>query len=276
MVTDHNEINSLMIDTLDPLPGWPRLCQASVGVGRTGAYWCVPRLRTERLAVVKISLRGTGRVMVDGTEHLVTPGKVMIMRTGLDTLEYGLQDGDPPWHCAYAEIAGDLALDALGHLIQRHGHVYEPAGTDLEELLTNLADRPGDHHVVWDVSASARAASTILASVAHARTAKEDRLARRAIALFEKRLTTSSTLEEVADDLGVSREQLSRSFREALGIPPATWLRQRRLELARQLLMAPNALVQEVATHVGYRSVSQFLRAFTARYGHTPGTVRRA
>lgn len=276
MAKDHNQINSLMIDTLDPLPGWPRLCQASVGVGRTGAYWCVPRLRTERLAVVKIGLRGAGRVMVDGHEHLVTPGKVMIMRTGSDTLEYGLHDGDPPWHAAYAEIAGDMALEALGHLIRRHGHVYEPAATDLAEILTHLADRPGDHHVVWDVSASARAAGTILASVAHARTAPEDRLARRAVALFEQRLTSAGTLEDAAGDLGVSREQLSRAFREALGIPPATWLRQRRLELARQLLMAPDALVQDVAARIGYRSVSQFLRAFTARYGHTPGTVRRA
>jgi AraC-like DNA-binding protein len=276
MTADHIQINSLMIDTLDPLPGWPRLCQASVGVGRTGAYWCVPRLRTERLAVVKICLRGTGRVVVEGQEHLVTPGKVMIMRTGADTLEYGLHEGDPPWHTAYAEIAGDLALEALGQLIRRHGHVYEPAATDLVEILTHLADRPGDHHVVWDVSASARAASTILASVAHARTPPEDRLARRAIALFEQRLTTSGTLEDAAADLGVSREQLSRAFREALGIPPATWLRQRRLELARQLLMAPDALVQDVAARIGYRSVSQFLRAFTARYGHTPGTVRRA
>jgi AraC-like DNA-binding protein len=276
MGSDHIQINSLMIDTLDPLPGWPRLCQASIGVGRTGAYWCVPRQRTTRLAVVKIGLRGTGRVVVDDREILMVPGQVMLMRTGMDHLAYGLHEGDEPWHTAYAEIAGDLALEALGHLIQRHGHVYEPAATDVVDIITRLADRPGDHHVVWDVSTSARAASIILASVAHARTGREDHLARRAIAFFEKHLTTHGTLEDAATELGVSREQLSRSFRTALGIPPATWLRQRRLELARQLLMAPDAQVQEVARHIGYRSVSQFLRAFTARYGTTPGAVRRS
>ena len=276
MPHDHVQINSLMIDTLDPLPEWPRLCQASVGVGRTGAYWCRPLRRPQGLAVVKIGIRGVGRVLVQGRELLVQPGQVMLMRTGIDAIEYGLHDGDDPWHTAYAEMAGEMALSALGHLIDRHGHVYTPASGDLLEILTHLADRPGDHHALWDVGASSRAAGTILAAVAHARDTREGGVARKAIALFERHLTTTYTLEDAASQLGISREQLGRSFRDALGIPPATWLRHRRLELARQLLMAPDAQVQHVAGQVGYRSVSQFLRAFTARYGQTPGMLRSA
>jgi AraC family transcriptional regulator, arabinose operon regulatory protein len=276
MAMDHIQINSLMIDTLDPFPAWPRLCQASVGVGRTGTYWCRPLQRDPGLAVVKIGIRGIGRVLVEGREMLVKPGQVMLMRTGVDALEYGLHDGDEPWHAAYAELAGEMALAALGHLIQRHGHVYAPASGDLLEILTHLADRPGDHHALWDVGASSRAASTILSSIAHTRDSREGGVARKAIALFERNLTTPYTLEQAAAQLGISREQLGRSFRESLGIPPATWLRHRRLELARQLLMAPDAQVRLVAGQVGYRSVSQFLRAFTARYGQTPGVLRSA
>lgn len=275
MSDDHIQINSLLIDTLDPFPEWPRLCQASVGVGRTGAYWCLPLQRDPGLAVVKIGIRGIGRVLVQGSEILVHPGQVLLMRTGLDPIEYGLHVGDAPWHTAYAELAGKMALEALGHLIERHGHVYTPASGGLLEILTHLASRPGDHHALWDVGASSRAASTILSSVAHTKDTRESGLARKAIVLFEQHLTTSYTLEDAAAQLGISREQLGRSFRAALGIPPATWLRHRRLELARQLLMAPDAQVRLVAGQVGYRSVSQFLRAFAARYGQTPGMVRR-
>lgn len=276
MVTDHIQINSLMVDTLDPFPAWPRLCQASVAVGRTGAYWCNPLQRDSGLAVVKISIRGVGRIVVGGRETLIKPGQVMLMRTGVDAIEYGLHEGDDPWHTAYVELAGEMALTAIGHLIQRHGHVYTPASGDLLEILTHLADRPGDHHAVWDVGVSSRAASTILSSVAHTRDSREGGVARKAIALFERHLTTTYTLEDAASQLGISREQLGRSFRGSLGIPPATWLRHRRLELARQLLMAPDAQVRLVAGQVGYRSVSQFLRAFTARYGQTPGVLRSA
>jgi AraC-like DNA-binding protein len=276
MAQDHIQINSLMIDTLDPLPEWPRLCQASVGVGRTGAYWCTPFQRPPGLAVVKIGIRGIGRMQVQGREILIHPGQVMLMRTGLDPLEYGLHEGDSPWHAAYAELGGEMALAALGHLIARHGHVYTSTSGDLLDILTHLADRQGTHHAVWDVGVSSRVAGTILASIAHTRDTQEGGIARKAIALFERHPNSAYTLEDAASQLGISRGQLGRSFRDALGIPPATWLRHRRLELARQLLMAPDAQVRLVASQVGYRSVPQFLRAFTARYGQTPGVLRSA
>jgi AraC-like DNA-binding protein len=268
---DHN---SLEVNTLDPLPGWPRVRQVAVSVGRAGQYWFEAADRAEHLAVVQLGIRGVGRVHTSGGDLLVQPGHVMLMRTGIDRLGYGLHVGDAAWHFAYAEIAGDLALQAMGTLIARHGHVFNPGSGDLRELLSGLAARPGIHHAVWDVSASARTAGAILAAVAHTTATAEGDLTRRAIALFEQRLAGSISVAAAAAQLGVGRERLSRAFHASLGVPPATWLRQRRLDLARQLLQATGAQVQDVAGRVGYRSVAQFLRAYAARYGHTPGGRR--
>lgn len=76
-------------------------------------------------------------------------------------------------------------------------------------------------------------------------------------------------LRALAARIGVSPRQLQRSFRSGLSCAPRDWLREQRLQKARQLLStAPS--VKHVAYALGFRQESQFCRDFKARFGHSP------
>lgn len=266
---------SLLVTTLDPFPAWPRVHQLAAASAHGPDYHHAAHDRRERLAVIQLGLAGRGRVWLpDGRQRRILPGEALIFRTGIDAVRYGLAAGDGPWRFVYAELAGDAALTGLGEVIARHGVVIAADAPAISRLIGGLADRGGVHHAVWDAGPSARIAGELLAALAPPSGSAAAALARRAIAWLSADLAARRTVAAAAAALGVGRERLTRAMRAALGEPPALWLRRRRLAAARQLLAAPDAEVAAVARRVGYASTAQFVRAFRARYGCTPGAAR--
>ena len=69
----------------------------------------------------------------------------------------------------------------------------------------------------------------------------------------------------------MSPSAFSRAFREATGRPPYQYVKDSRLDRAREMLDDRALGVATVAGAVGYCSVSHFIKAFQRRYGSTPG-----
>jgi AraC family transcriptional activator of mtrCDE len=83
------------------------------------------------------------------------------------------------------------------------------------------------------------------------------------------------TLDELAQTSHVSRATLVRAFQKASGMSPLAFLAELRLTLARQRLLGSKVPVAQVAGSVGFASESAFVRAFSRRYGVSPGKVRK-
>ena len=84
-----------------------------------------------------------------------------------------------------------------------------------------------------------------------------------------------ATLAELAVLSGVSRFQLLRGFARETGVTPHAYLLQRRVRLARQLLIAGRALA-EAALEAGFADQSHMTRAFRRQFGITPARYRAA
>ena len=78
------------------------------------------------------------------------------------------------------------------------------------------------------------------------------------------------TVASLAAEGGVSRAALARRFHALVGEPPMTFLTERRLALAADLLREPEATVASVAHQVGYSSPFALSTAFKRRRGITP------
>ncbi|MFF4235685.1 AraC family transcriptional regulator [Actinomadura geliboluensis] len=99
------------------------------------------------------------------------------------------------------------------------------------------------------------------------------RIARRVATRLSDELTAPPTLAEMAADLGLSRYQLLRAFRDAMGMPPYAWLAQHRVARARALLEAGHRPA-EAATLVGFADQAHLTRWFRRVLGVTPGAFR--
>lgn len=83
------------------------------------------------------------------------------------------------------------------------------------------------------------------------------------------------TLEELGRLCQLSRFQLIRAFMRATGLTPHAYIIQRRIDLARRLIGGGLALA-EAAADSGFADQSHMTRAFTARYGISPGAYAAA
>ena len=93
---------------------------------------------------------------------------------------------------------------------------------------------------------------------------------RRAEAFIGQNLADEIGVAEIAAAAGLSRSQLTRLYRQALGVSPAARLRDCRIHAARRLLASGRLSVKEVARAVGFRWVHHFSRTYRAHRGHTP------
>lgn len=98
----------------------------------------------------------------------------------------------------------------------------------------------------------------------------------RALALLHGDPARNWTVEDLAQQSGVSRSVLAKRFADLVGESPIQYLAGWRMHLARRLLRESNVGMAELASRVGYDSEAAFSRAFRRAVGMPPATWRDA
>ena len=81
-------------------------------------------------------------------------------------------------------------------------------------------------------------------------------------------------MDELGDELGISRVQLYRKVKVLTGLSPVELLRQMRLERGKVLLNSTTKTVAEIAYEVGFGTPSYFSSCFKKQYGKLPMDIR--
>ncbi len=100
-------------------------------------------------------------------------------------------------------------------------------------------------------------------------TQDEERV-RHAAALLVQDMDSAPNLAQLSQAVGLSRSKLHRCFCQVYGKTPLSYLREHRLDKARQLLAQGRYNVMETAYAVGYECPSYFGRLFKEKYQITP------
>ena len=96
-----------------------------------------------------------------------------------------------------------------------------------------------------------------------------------ALARMEARIDSPEPAAATARAVGLSPRRLETLFRAALGTTPAAHALDLRLQAARRMLTDTRHPVAEIALRTGFSSPSTLSRAFRARFGQSPGSLRR-
>ncbi|MEX2443612.1 MAG: response regulator [Alkalispirochaeta sp.] len=83
------------------------------------------------------------------------------------------------------------------------------------------------------------------------------------------------SLETVAKLFLVSKEHLSRKFREACGETVHEYITRKRMERAHRLIVEDGVEIKETAFLVGYADLAYFYRVFKKHFGVPPGQIRQ-
>jgi two-component system, response regulator YesN len=94
------------------------------------------------------------------------------------------------------------------------------------------------------------------------------------ITMIDSQLQVDINLYSISEKLHINSSYLSRLFKQHIGKPFSSFLFERKMERAMELL-SEGAKVSEAANQVGYRDVSHFGKAFRKHWSITPGEVKR-
>lgn len=94
--------------------------------------------------------------------------------------------------------------------------------------------------------------------------------------LLTSNLQHRYTIEALSKQFFMDSSTLKREFRQAYGLPIATYLKQYRLEKAMELLAGSELSIADIATQVGYETQSKFSAAFKEATHLSPSAYRKS
>jgi len=99
---------------------------------------------------------------------------------------------------------------------------------------------------------------------------------RRIRAYIDAHIGEHISLDDMANQAGISRFHFARQFRLSTGVSPMEYLRQMRIERSKSILQSREATIAEVAATLGFSDQSHFTRTFGRLVGVSPGSFARS
>lgn len=227
--------------------------------------------------------QGAQRFRHRGSDHLAPVGSMVMINP--DELHTGSKAHEQGWRYRAFYPGVEQVTTVLQELQLGQDGLPSFADSVLHDPLVSQVF--SDLHRLMDSSASALQQQTawreaiLLLFQRHARIpvviapGREPLAVARAKELLNAHLADPPSLEALAAAVGLSPFHFARVFRRATGLPPHSWLMQRRVERARALLKS-GCTPLAVAMQLGFADQSHLTRQFKQTYGIGPGAYRKA
>ncbi|APW61249.1 XylR family transcriptional regulator [Paludisphaera borealis] len=96
-----------------------------------------------------------------------------------------------------------------------------------------------------------------------------------AVRYIRENACRGAKVEDILDDVPISRSILERRFRKYLGLSPQSLIRQTRLKRVKQLLVDTDLTLARISTLAGFRHQEHMCVLFKKEIGDSPGAYRR-
>jgi len=97
----------------------------------------------------------------------------------------------------------------------------------------------------------------------------------RALLRIRESLESPLTIQQVADEMGVSYSNFRKLFKEYTGLSPATYQQDLRLQRAKELLSTTDMSIKEIAYRLNFDSPDYFSAKFKIKMGRKPSEMRQ-
>jgi AraC-like DNA-binding protein len=228
-----------------------------------------------------ITLAGRGRLRIGKQHHDLTPGRAFLHNHRDRNIGYYYpQAGNEPWRFLW--IAFDGSSEVITAELNRHyGYIYHLPldGSIVKKLAAFHSLR--DLLQVPTPLAGAKLVMDIFAGLGDTFEHKliktpQSMLISNVQQYIIENISSELTVSAIADKFQVSREHLTRVFKTQTGITPHSYITQRRMILARELLLQTRLNCKEIADRVGYSDLAVFSRAFKAALKMSPSAIRES
>lgn len=265
---------------------YPKLENAAAFVGQNGApfhralvgitypfpEYSVKRSSAHKINVFELVLEGEGEVFLDGAWQRVREGDIYILRQN-EEQAYRSDPASPMkkiWVNYEAEYISSM-LDAYG--IASGIYHSEDAKRYFERVYEATQRGNTDSYVYYTVSECIHG---IIHSVASEKQRSEGADVYRIREALNAAVYGKLTLDELSEQLHISKSNIIRVFKKHYGVTPYDYLLGLKLDTAKLLLRNTQMTIREIAERVQINDQHYFSSLFLARVGIRPRDYRRA
>lgn len=225
------------------------------------------RRGSDRFVIIQRTESGSGWFFFGGVRREVPPGYAFLAIVPERSRYFFDSEIRHPWVFTWINLYGELAVRMARAMRDAHGSViFLPADGEACRIFHSLAESadagsrdPWRHSTrcfefvsAW-MGAQARPPGSAVDPI------------ETAAGIMEQRFREPLCVKEVASEVGMTREHLSRLFAERHGIGPAGFLRRLRALQASRLREEEKLPLREIALRSGFPSVAALRRAELAK-----------
>lgn len=234
----------------------------------------------EKHCFMKYTLSGRGIFENADGKHDMTAGKAFLCDVTSPGFSYYYPpDASDPWEFIWLGFVGKNATSIVRELIERNGAIYDlPVDSGIIPKLMKYKSYNG---LICEMTPfdGAKLVTDALGAVAASCWSQHPDdprsvLIRKTQQIISKNLGGKILISDIAQQLHMSREHLSRVFKEHLGVSPQEYILRQKMVLACKLLKDTQLSNKEISVRLGYDLPTHFARAFKNLLHITPTQFR--
>lgn len=262
------------------IPGLPVLYELVEEIQNSSVYYLEGKNRTSSEAQLVYTKRGEGAFRHKNKVYPLLPGTAFFAKVNdPETAYYYPPHAKEPWIFLWVAFTyHDESL--IDNIINRYGYVYElPDNRGIVKKMESYKSLRGTSQTMTPV-ASAQLVMDVFSSIEeaaiqNANNKSQNNFINNVQDYIMENLGGELTVSGMAEHFSISREHLSRIFKEHTGLQLQDYILRQKMRLACSLLNTTSFTCKEIASRAGYENPASFSRAFKAMTGTTPEAVRK-
>lgn len=246
----------------------------------TSYYWDGQSRSEQDIIVLQYTLKGTGRIQIEGQMHDLNPGEAFFIRIPSNHTYY-LPDESKEWEFIYITLFGNEVFQCYEKITKEVGNVFQldVYSPPVQSILSTL-DKIANKQINDGYKASASAYEflmSIYADVFHInRKETIPQAITNATTFISTNFADSISLDDIVAASGLSKYHFTRLFHERMNATPIQYLTKLRVNKSMQLLKNEHLTVEAIALKVGFSNGNYFTKVFRSYLGVSPSVYRNS
>lgn len=244
------------------------------------AYRCDGRLRGDSGGQLSVTLAGRGAIRIGNVDYSLTAGRAFLHNHDDPNICYYYPpDGSGEWNFLWMAFDGEYSRTLISEINQKYGFLFDvPLNSPLVAKLMEFKNSQNEIRVLSPLEAGTLALDSLTMLCAskesELRESPRSSLIRDVQTIISLEIAERLDVASLANRFQISREHLSRTFREQTGSTLHDYITRVRLRMAVDLLLQTRLTAKEISARCGYGGYSVFYRTFRKRLGVTPEDLR--
>ncbi len=244
---------------------------------RTDEYYYDNRLRQMDAYLFQYTLKGEGILEIEGESHTLKENEGFFIRIPSNTRYYAPKKSKEGWTLLYILIEGGQMEEYYNRTVEKSGLIFKlPIDAPIITYLFDKIEQVRTGFVTDFSTASSIAFEFMNRAYFSLGTEQPSYSSRmqRVINEIHNHFYNFEGSSDLATFFHLSENHFIREFKDAIGITPAKYLSNLKMEHAKKLLLTSNMPIEQISEACGYHRPNYFCRIFKKNTGLTPLTYR--